>query len=136
MNVTAGVSSDAQHGTRRPRRELGTEGVVDVNDGRARSEIREEARLRFGVGVHRSVKIEVVLSEVREGGDGERHGVDTHLGEGVARHFHHEMRRATVGGARRIPRVLVRLGSRERLVHGVSSGAPGAEPGRRRACGF
>jgi hypothetical protein len=56
---------------RRPHtgRDRNTERVVDVDHGRPRRAAGEQQRLRLGVLLHRSVKIEVVLREVRESSD-------------------------------------------------------------------
>jgi hypothetical protein len=58
-----------------PESELTSEGVVHVQHDAGRSKLREEPPLHTRVGLHRSVKIEVVLRKVGERGHPESHGL-------------------------------------------------------------
>ena len=51
---------------------VAAERVVHVEDGRARAELGEEARLGRRVRLHRAVEVEVVLGQVRQRRDAER----------------------------------------------------------------
>jgi hypothetical protein len=64
-----------------PCRERRAERVVDVQHRRTEAGPVEEARLGGPVGLHRAVRVEVVLGQVREDGDGDHRAVEPVLGE-------------------------------------------------------
>jgi hypothetical protein len=72
----------------------------DVDRGTVTERGREEPTLGRGVGVERSVVVEVVLREVREAHDREARAVDAVLIERVRRHFHRDRLHTGVTHAR------------------------------------
>jgi hypothetical protein len=91
------------------RRNRQTERIVDVDDGRPRRAASEQQRLRLGVLLHRSVKVEVVLREVREGGDAKADRTYPAGGEGDRGDLHGDVRRPAGSHAVENPRELVGL---------------------------
>ena len=87
----------------RTRDQRAAERIVGVDDGRAQSRPREQARLRCAVRCHRAVIIEMIARQVREQRDVERDAVDAALIEPVRRDFHRDGRRAFVAPARKQP---------------------------------
>src|SRR5262249_55067994 len=80
----------------RSLRELAAEGIVEVEHRGLEPCLLEELRLRFPVGCHGAVVVEVVLREVGEERAVEGDAVDAALVEAVRRHFHRRGARALV----------------------------------------
>ena len=81
---------NANAATLEPLREAHADDIVEVEHRAAQARHVEELRLRFGVGRHRAVVVEMIVGQVGEERAIEAHAVYAALRKPVRRHFHRQ----------------------------------------------